>query len=49
MRAMERAIAALPSAPDTVFVDGPYVPKGLTESLGDNAIALVKGDSRCYR
>lgn len=49
MRAMERAVAALACTPGCVFVDGPYVPAALSESLGSRAIALVKGDSRCYR
>ena len=49
MRAMERAVAALSTAPDCVYVDGPYVPAGLQTSHGDRAVALVKGDSRCYR
>ncbi len=40
--AMLRAVAALPSAPDRLLIDGNMIPQGCTVS----AVAIVKGDSR---
>ncbi len=40
--AMLRAVAALPSAPDHLLIDGNMVPNGCTVS----AVAIVKGDSK---
>ena len=48
MRAMERAVEQLKPAPESVFVDGPYVPAALAETYGKHAVPLIKGDSRCF-
>jgi len=42
--AMERALAAMPSRPDHLLIDGNQLPKALTIS----AQAVVKGDARAF-
>lgn len=48
MRAMERAVASLPSPPQLVLVDGPRVPAGLASDEALTAEPVVKGDSKSY-
>ncbi len=47
-RAMERAIAGLPSVPNHVLIDGPYVPAGINEDERLGSEAIVKGDSKVF-
>ena len=46
MLSMQRAFDGLSVRPDVVIIDGPSVPKGLTDIAGLKVIPVIKGDDR---
>ncbi|MDA8299511.1 MAG: ribonuclease HII [Deltaproteobacteria bacterium] len=46
MLSMERAFDGLSVKPDVVIIDGPIVPKGLSDISGLKVIPVIKGDDR---
>ncbi len=46
MLSMERAFVRLGIKPDIVIIDGPFIPRGLSDMPGLKAIPVVKGDER---